>query len=104
MTQEEMRDQYVRYVEAAILKYASPGLQPIWETDEEWREHVPLSTYMPLMESLCKVPLVRSCVQYAMAYQYYGQSDLLRKILIEKFGEEKVRTAHDATNPERLLT
>jgi hypothetical protein len=103
MTQDEMRAHYVRFVENAILKYATHDLQPIWETDEEWRDHVPLGTDMKLIDSLCQVPLVRSCVQYAMAYQHYGQADQMRKWLVEIFGEEKVREANRLANPEGLL-
>jgi hypothetical protein len=95
MTKDELDQHIVRYVENAVIKYAAPGIQPIWESDEEWKEHSQLGLNWELILSLCKLPLVRSCVQYAMAYEMSGNRHAVQQMLIEKFGAERVREAQD---------
>jgi hypothetical protein len=82
-TVEVEKAHLVSYVEKAILKYANEDSQPLWETDEEFLDNIPCGTNVTFLLSLCTVPLVRNCVQLAIAYEHhkFGVYDSIRRIV-----------------------
>jgi hypothetical protein len=99
MTKDEMDRHITGYIERAVIKYAGPDLQPIWESDEEWRDNAQLGLNWELILSLCKLPLVRTCVQYAMAYEMSGMGVRVRQDLIEEFGAQRFKEAQEQMDP-----
>ncbi len=95
MTTDDLDKHITEYIERAVIKYAGPDLQPIWESDEEWKSNAQIGLNWELILSLCKLPLVRTCVQYAMAYEMHGSGHRLREDLIEKLGAQRFREVQE---------
>lgn len=55
------------YVNKALRTHASVVTAPVWETEEEWRQHTPVTVNFQTLVFLCTTDLIRSCVQHQLA-------------------------------------
>lgn len=88
MTADELDRNLLQFMENAVIRYASRARNPLWETDEEWHNNSVVGLNWTLILDMCKLPIVRNCVQYAMAFEAderkFAVEQLMRKLKEER--------------------
>jgi hypothetical protein len=84
MTADELDRNLMQFMENAVIKYAHRASQPLWETDEQWQNNSVIGLNWPLILDMCKLPLVRTCVQYAMAFEAGERAAAVEQLMRER--------------------